>query len=60
MKDGDLISDTFSAYEVDEIVFVIAVNLEFSSGITDRTCLKFSSYKEHEQGEGPTKWEGLS
>lgn len=48
MKDGDLISDTFSAYEVDEIVFVIAVNLEFSSGITDRTCLKFSSYKEHE------------
>ena len=47
-EDGDLMSDTFSTNEVDEIALVIAVNMEFSRGITDRTCLKFWSYKGHE------------
>ena len=47
-KDSDLMPDTFSTLEVNETALVIAVNLEFSRGITDRTCLKFRSYKGHE------------
>ena len=47
-KDGDLMPDTFSTNEVDEPALVVAVNLEFSRGITEWTCLKFRSYKGHE------------
>ena len=47
-KNGDLMPDTLSTLEVNETALVIAVNLEFSRGITDRTGLKFRSYKGHE------------
>ena len=47
-KDSDIMSYTFSADKVDQISFVITVDMEIPGGTTDRTCLKFGSYKGHE------------
>ena len=44
-KDGGLMPDTFSTNEVDQIPFIVTVDMEISGGTTDRTGLKFRSYK---------------
>ena len=47
-KDRDIMPYTFSAGKVDQISFVVTVDMEISSGTTDRTGLKFRPYKRHE------------
>ena len=47
-KDGGLMPDTFSTNEVDQIPFIVTVDMEISGGTTDRTGLKFRPYKGHE------------
>ena len=47
-KDSDIMPYTFSADKVDQISFVVTVDMEISRGTTDRTCLEFRLYKGHE------------
>ena len=47
-KDGDLMPDTFSTNEVDQISFIVTVDMEIPGGTTNRTGLKFRPYKRHE------------
>ena len=47
-ENSDLMPDTFSTNEVDQIPFIVTVDMEISGGTTDRTGLKFRSYKGHE------------
>ena len=47
-KDSDIMPYTFSADKVDQISFVVTVDMEISRGTTDRTCLELRTYKGHE------------
>ena len=47
-KDSDLMPDTFSTNEVNQISFIVTVDMEITGGTTDRTGLKFRPYKRHE------------
>ena len=47
-KDSDLMPYTFSTDKVDQISFIVTVDMEISGGTTDRTGLKFRPYKGHE------------
>ena len=39
---------TFSTDKVDQISFIVTVDMEITGGTTDRTGLKFRPYKRHE------------
>lgn len=47
-EDSDLMPYTFSTDKVDQISFIVTVDMEIPGGTTDRTGLKFRSYKGHE------------
>ena len=47
-KDRDIMPYTFSSDKVNQISFVVTVDMEISRGTTDRTGLQFRPYKRHE------------
>lgn len=47
-KDGNLMADTFSTGEINEVTLIITVNLELSCCVTDWTGFKFWLHKGHE------------
>ena len=47
-QDSDHRPYTFSTDKVDQISFIVTVDMEIPGGTTDRTGLKFRSYKGHE------------
>ena len=44
-ENGDSMPYTFSTNKVDQISFIVTVDMEIPGGTTDRTGLKFRSYK---------------
>ena len=47
-QDSDHMPYTFSTDKVDQISFIVTVDMEIPGGTTDRTGLKFRPYKRHE------------
>ena len=47
-EDSGLMPDTFPSDKVDQVSFVVAVDMEIPGGTAGRTCFEFRPYKGHE------------